>query len=159
MPSPGGFFNDLFSGRALMIACLVLIGSFLQAGESAANKSAKALDAMFDSEWDYTMEQNPTWASQLGDRRWNDRWGDTSLAAIEKRNQHARELLRRLKKIDRRRLSPKDQLNYDLFEEQCETDIEEHQYHLYLVPLDHRSGIQTVDELASALRFETVKDY
>src|SRR4030095_9088052 len=53
----------------------------------------------------------------------------------------------------------KDQLNYDLFQKQYETNVEEHQYRWYLVPLNQREGIQTVDELADALRFQTVKDY
>src|SRR5438046_2891703 len=56
-------------------------------------------------------------------------------------------------------LTPTDQLNYDLFEKRCATAIEEHPYHWYLVPLNQREGVQTADELADALRFETVKDY
>ncbi|PYJ63985.1 MAG: DUF885 domain-containing protein [Verrucomicrobia bacterium] len=131
----------------------------MTARDSSANQATKALQALFDAEWDYTMEQNPTWASQLGDRRWNDRWEDTSLAAIEQRHGHASDVLARLKKIDRRKLSPKDQLNYDLFQKHYETATEEHAYHWYLAPLNQREGIQTADELADALRFETVKDY
>ena len=124
-----------------------------------ANDATKALHELFDSEWDYSMEQNPTWASTLGDRRWNDRWEDASLAAIQGRHEHDLEVIVRLKKINRSRLSPKDQLNYDLFQKQYETNVEEHQYRWYLVPLNQREGIQTVDELADALRFQTVKDY
>jgi uncharacterized protein (DUF885 family) len=105
------------------------------------------------------MEQNPTWASTLGDRRWNDRWEDASLAAIQGRHEHDLGVIVRLKKIDRSRLSPKDQLNYDLFQKQYETNAEEHQYRWYLVPVNQSEGIQTVDELADALRFQTVKDY
>jgi uncharacterized protein (DUF885 family) len=123
------------------------------------NKAARELHALFASEWDYTMEQAPTWASELGDRRWNDRWPDVSLAAIQQRHDHAHDALTRLEKIDRRKLSPLDQLNFDLFAKEQETSREEHQYRWHLVPLNQREGIQTADELADALRFETVKDY
>src|SRR5437660_1683815 len=149
-----------FSTRATALIVLLLsISLQLNARDSSANQATKALRSLFDAEWDYEMEQHPTWASQLGDRRWNGRWEDVSLAAIQKRYAHAGELLARLKKIDRRKLSPKDQLNYDLFQKRYETAVEEHPYHWYLVALNQREGIQTADELADALRFETVKDY
>jgi len=147
------------SQLAALIVLLLPISLQMTARDSSANQATKALQALFDAEWDYTMEQNPTWASQLGDRRWNDRWEDTSLAAIEQRHGHASDVLARLKKIDRRKLSPKDQLNYDLSQKHYETATEEHAYHWYLAPLNQREGIQTADELADALRFETVKDY
>ena len=144
---------------AALMVFLLPVSLPLKARDSSANRPAQALHALFDAEWDYEMEQHPTWASQLGDRRWNDRWEDASLAAIQKRYAHAGELLARLKKIDRRKLSPKDQLNYDLFQKRYETAVEEHPYQWYLVALNQREGIQTADELADALRFETVKDY
>ena len=147
------------SQLAALIVLLLPISLQMTARDSSANQATKALQGLFDTEWDYTMEQNPTWASQLGDRRWNDRWEDASLAAIEQRHGHASDVLARLKKIDRRKLSPKDQLNYDLFQKHYETATEEHAYHWYLAPLNQREGIQTADELADALRFETVKDY
>ncbi|MDQ3653253.1 MAG: DUF885 domain-containing protein [Acidobacteriota bacterium] len=121
--------------------------------------AAKALHALFDAEWEYTLEQNPTWASRLGDRRWNDRWNDSSLDAIQKIQAHRVDTLARLKQIDRTQLSPDDQLNYDLFRREYEEDVAEHKYRLYLLPLNQRNGIQTSDELATLLRFETVKDY
>jgi uncharacterized protein (DUF885 family) len=120
---------------------------------------ATALHQLFAAAWDYAMEQSPTWASQLGDRRWNDRWEDVSLAAIQRRHDHATQTLQRLQRIDRSKLSSADQLNCDLFEYETRLAIEEHQYGLYLLPLNQREGVQTADELADALRFESAKDY
>lgn len=120
---------------------------------------ARTLHALFDAEWEYAMRESPTWASTLGDRRYNDRWDDLSLTAIERRHQHDMEVLAQLKAIDRARLSTADQLNYDLFRKQYETEIEGHKFRWYLVPLNQRGGIQTEDDLGDQLRFTTVKDY
>src|SRR5437588_825611 len=126
----------------------------------AENKDAgKALNEFFESEWNYEMEQSPVRASSMGDRRWNDRWGDQSLEAIQKRQEHARDALARLKKLDRTQLAPADQLNYDLFQKDLEMDIEGFKFRSYLMPINQRGGIQTLDELADRLRFETVKDF
>ena len=129
------------------------------AAPAATSDAAKTLHAFFEAEWDYAMEQNPTWASSLGDRRWNDRWEDASLEAIQKRQEHARVALETLKKIDRASLSPADQLNYDLFKKDAETDIAGFKFQMHLLPINQRGGIQTEDELTERLRFQTVKDY
>ena len=150
--------------EAILLTCilqglLVWMRASARPPEEAVDDSSKALHQLFASEWDYQMEQHPTWASSLGDRRWNDRWQDLSLGAIEKNHRHDLEVRTRLEAIPRRQLSPRDQLNYDLFKKNYETAIEEYPYHWYLVPLNQRGGIQTADELADSLRFETLKDY
>ena len=121
--------------------------------------TARALHALFDAEWDYTMEQSPTFASSLGDRRWNDRWEDVSLDAIRKREDRTRQALQKLSQIERSKLSPADQLNYDLFKKDYETEAAGLKFRMYLLPINQRGGIQTADELAESLRFETLKDY
>jgi uncharacterized protein (DUF885 family) len=142
-----------------------LVGSFFLLGmtfiTTVAQDAAttKALHDLFDREWEYQMEQNPTRASQLGDRRWNDRWPDVSVEAIKKRHEHGRATLEQLAAIDRSKLSTKDQLNYDLFKKNYETAIEEYKFQWYLAPLNQRGGIQSENELADSLRFVTVKDY
>src|SRR5438876_1149851 len=139
----------------------VLVGTpgVAKSREEPLDDAAKTLHQLFASEWDYQMERHPTWASSLGDRRWNDRWEDLSLEAIEKDYQHRTRVLARLRAIDRSRLSPPDQLNYDLFSKDYDMAIEGHPYHWYLAPLNQRGGIQTADELADSLRFETLEDY
>ena len=140
--------------RPLLCLCLALAAADLRAADAT-----QALHDFFAAEWDYTMQRNPTWASQLGDRRWNDRWDDLSPAAIEAEHQHNRDALARLRKVDRKSLPPRDQLNYDLFEHRLTQSIEGHAFRWHLVPLNQRGGLQTEDELADSLRFETVKDF
>jgi uncharacterized protein (DUF885 family) len=152
------------SMRLLKYPILVMAASQFIFAAGAEDKNAggdagKTLNAFFEAEWNYTLEQNPTMASSLGDRRWNDRWPDRSLDAIRKREEHATDALARLARIDRAQLSPADQLNYDLFKKDLETEIEGAKFRTYLMPINQRGGVQTQDELGDRLRFETVKDY
>jgi uncharacterized protein (DUF885 family) len=128
-------------------------------GGAQPNEAAKALHSLFDEEWEYSMREYPTLASSLGDRRYNDRWSDVTPAAVERRHRHTADVLGRLKAIDRARLSPADQLNYDLFRKDYETSFEGYRFRWHLVPLNQRGGIQTEDDLGDLLRFTTVKDY
>src|SRR5918996_271015 len=147
----------LCAARAILLLFLVCAGAL--APESYANEAGKTLHELFSAEWEYLMEQHPTWASSLGDRRWNDRWDNISLDALLKRHDHNVEILDKLAKIDRSALTLADQLNYDLFKKNYENDIERFQYRWYLLPLNQRDGVHTVNRLADALRFETLKDY
>jgi uncharacterized protein (DUF885 family) len=136
--------------------CVALILSFLRAEDAAVTERFRAI---LDEEWQYTLRESPTFASHLGDKRYNDRWPDTSLAAIERRHEHQKVVLARLDKIEVAQLSSADRLNYQLFRKEVAEGIESYSFRWYLVPLDQRGGIQTENELADALIFKTVKDY
>jgi uncharacterized protein (DUF885 family) len=147
---------------------LLALALFWQAAPSAAQRSAAgargqggaaALNRLFEEEWEWVMREAPTFASSLGDRRYNDRWSDLSLAAIGRRQQHRVETLARLKRIDPARLPAADRLNYDLFRKDLEDDIEEFRFRFYLMPVSQGGGIQSADQLGDRLRFQTLKDY
>ncbi|HEY6272714.1 MAG TPA: DUF885 domain-containing protein [Terriglobales bacterium] len=123
------------------------------------SNATKALHDLFAAEWDYDMQQSPESASELGDRRWNDRWSDESMDAFARRHQHNQEVLAQLANIDRGALSAQDQLSYDLFKKNYEESVEGYKFHEFLLRLNQRGGIQTIDELADSLRFQTLKDY
>ena len=144
-------------GWPLVLLFVTSLG--IQIAFAQSNAAGKALHALFDAEWDYDMQQSPEWASDLGDRRWNDRWSDDSLESYARRHQHNQEVLAKLAKIDHAGLSTADQLNYDLFKKHYEDSVEGYQFHGFLLRLNQRGGIQTTDELADSLRFETLKDY
>ncbi len=135
------------------------VGVPTNARDDARTGAAKELHDLFAREWEFQLQDNPTFASSLGDRRYNDRWGDRSLAAYTRREQRARQALTALNRINRDALSPADKLNYDLFKNEAENDIESFKYRFYLMPVSQSGGIQTTDQLADRLRFETVKDY
>jgi uncharacterized protein (DUF885 family) len=160
----------LRTARQLALGLLALLP--LGAAAATAQKReapASALRALIDREWQYQLEHSPTYASVLGDRRWNDRWDDLSLQAIEADHQHNLQVLARLKKLDRARLPAEDQLNYDLFRREYELWVEEHRFKWYLLPtnqvgsipegIKQPPGVQTAYQLADTLRFATVKDY
>jgi uncharacterized protein (DUF885 family) len=139
-----------------LMGALLIVTPVATAEDGVVTKQFQDLLA---SEWEYGLKESPTFASHLGDKRYNDRWPDVSLSAIERRHQHRQETLAALAKIDRSKLSPADQLNYDLFRKDVAEEVEAFQYRWFLVPLDQRNGIQTENELADSLPFRTVKDY
>src|SRR5687767_15896292 len=104
-----------------LAVCLLMLGiTFaIRAQESESEK----LHALFTREWQWTLEAYPTFASFLGDKRYNTRWEDRSLEAIAARNRRSIDALAELKRIDRSKLSVADRVNYDLFQNSYESSI------------------------------------
>lgn len=140
--------------RFVATICFCLIASRV-----SAQSPGERLTKLFDDEWEYTLREAPTFASHLGDKRYNDRWPDVSLAAIVRRHEHQREVLKRLDGFEAEKLEAAERLNYRLFRRQIEVDVEEFQFHWHLVPLDHRNGIQDESSVGDGIAFSTVKDY
>lgn len=120
---------------------------------------AEDLHQLFESEWERTMQESPTWASQLGDKRYNRVWADRSADAIRASARKDRDALQALSAIDKRQLSPVDQLNYRLFEQEYRVRIAEQPFNLHLIPLNQRGGVQNQNNLSKSLSFDTVQDY
>src|SRR5690606_36347642 len=100
----------------LAAACLSTMSATAHAAPTAtAADAAAALHRLFDADWERDLREVPENAAQHGDRRFDDRWTDMSLAAIARREAAEREVLEALRRIDRSALSPADQLNYDTF--------------------------------------------
>lgn len=129
------------------------------AGTVARKPSALALHALFDAQWERGLRESPEMASYNGDKRFNDRWADYGLAAIQARNQADRDALAKLKAIDRGDLSVADQLNYDVFAWDLEKGIERQKFREYLSPVGQAGGVQSADGMVEVLQFDQVKDY
>jgi hypothetical protein len=70
--------------RAIGIA-LMLLAAALPATRAAAattSNAAKELHALFESEWERGLRENPVGASYQGDSRYDDRWADLSADAL-----------------------------------------------------------------------------
>jgi prolyl oligopeptidase len=138
---------------------LAILTPCLTRNAQAQNDAARQFKDLLDADWEYGLEQSPVFASLLGDRRWNDQWGHGDLGSIKAREDHTRATLTQLRAIDRSKLSPADQLNYDLFARDTETSLKEYEFRTYLLPVSQRDGIQLDDSLGELLRFQTIKDY
>jgi uncharacterized protein (DUF885 family) len=73
------------------------------------------LNALFESDWQWSMRNAPEFATAVGDNRYNDRLSDVSLAASLAGTAHQQQMLQQAERIDRSKLSGQDLLSYDLF--------------------------------------------
>ena len=68
--------------RGLSVCCCLVLLTVMSPqalqNPSSASDASQRLQQLFAAEWEWVMEQNPTWASVLGDRRRNTRWEDVS---------------------------------------------------------------------------------
>jgi uncharacterized protein (DUF885 family) len=142
-----------------LAAAAALVVAFIAPVQAQSNDAAKALHQLFDEEWERGLRENPVNASYQGDKRYNDRWSDASLAAIESSQAADRKALERIRGIDRNALSPADQLNYDTFLWLQEKAVERQKFRTYLQPISHQGGVQTLDGIAEILPFASTKDY
>lgn len=144
--------------RRLLLG-VVALSAAVSTRTTAANQTTKDLHALFAEERVHALRRDPTRSSANGDRRWNDRWADVSLAAIESEKAHLHRVIARLDAITQSALSAADRLNYTLFRMQRAQELEELELNWHLLPVRHNVGIHLADQLAGSLPFQTLKDY
>jgi uncharacterized protein (DUF885 family) len=138
-----------------LVLCTFAFG-FMQTSLAGPSEDFHVL---LDEVWEWQLRENPMFASNLGDRRYNDQWTDSSVPAIGRRQDETREFLRRTYAIDPSALSENDQLNHELFRRSLQDRVDQFGFNGHLIPFYQRGGVQNLDSRTSGLRFVTVKDY
>ncbi len=147
-----------FPVRLLLVLCMIAV--VIPVGRPAlAAEPVQELDALFAREWDRRMQENPTSASALGDKRFNTRWPDLSPAARAAHLAANRADLAALLAIPRAALPPARQLDYDLFRRLLEDRIAAEPFKPWLYEINMRDGIQTEHELLERLSFTAPSDW
>lgn len=147
--------DNIFKGTALL-ALIGLISSCAPPGAKVAEK----LHTLFDDYWQWRLEENPEFATYLGDDRYNDRLSDVSLEAFDNRYRQRREFLERLAGLDSSRLSENDRLNTRLFSLLLTRRVEAHQYRDFLMPINQMGGLQIdLPNLVNVTPFRHSRDY
>jgi uncharacterized protein (DUF885 family) len=137
-----------------------LLGLLVTDAALARSKAAnEPLLKLFDATWQEDLADDPLQATQLGDARYNDKLPDMSQETLELRQKKNYQRLQTLAKVKRDKLTPADQLNYDLFERDIKTRIRAYQFKPWMFALTTNSGPQMLAEVAEYAPFNTVKDY
>lgn len=129
-------------------------------GPGGMSAAAEELHQLFAAAWDFQMHESPTWATQVGDHRFNDRLGGVTAADQVRRAERRREFLERLRQIDYGSLSRQDQISYSIFERQQEEALEDHRLLGWLIPITNREGFHTsFPQLPERVPLASVRDY
>ena len=115
--------------------------------------------SLLDTEWSRLMDNDPVYASSMGDLTNNNKWPDTSIKKIYLNHNHELEILRQLEEFNITNFSDDDQVNYFLFKKQYENSIEAYKYKQFLMPFSHRGGIQLEHETTSIVPFRNKQNY
>ncbi len=142
---------------AAMIAAAVLT---IAPTASAVLTASEQFSEVLDDAWKFELEENPLFATETGDHRYDDQLPTVSLADSKRRNDATRVFLERLDDVDRSQLTPAEQVSYDIFARQQREALEAFDFQTHLMPISDRYGFHIeFPELPRNLSFVTVRDY
>jgi len=114
---------------------------------------------ILDEEWKRGIQENPVYASYMGDKSANQDWPDISETAVRERQKKTREVLDKIRSINPQKLSKENQLNYRLFLYNYERSVDSQKFDSHLLTFGQRGGIQLEHETAEGLSFNSLQDY
>lgn len=148
--------------RAMFIYSLVTMAALatLLSCTQQPNKASQQLHKLFADEWEFRLQENPLFATNVGDHRYDGKLPAVAPADYQRRLEAERNFLSRLQAIPREKLPKNDQLNYDIFQRLKENTIAEYQFKTYLMPITNRDGFHvSFPQLPDRVPLNTVEDY
>jgi uncharacterized protein (DUF885 family) len=143
--------------KNLIVLLLTLLCSPLLA---ETNDEDTRFQIIMDAHWQQHLEQNPTFASSLGIRDFDNMLHDPSLEAYQKSVASSAEFLSQLKSLNVAKLSTENQLNHSLLLLDLNNTVEATNYGGKYLVMNNRSGPHlTLTSMVSRLPFFKIEDY
>ncbi len=116
-------------------------------------------NSLLDTEWERMINDNPVYASSMGDLTNNTEWSDTSIDKIYQNHQIELQILSQLEEFDIKNFTEENQVNYFLFRKQYENSVEAYTFKKFLMPFSHRGGIQLEHETTSIVPLRNKQNF
>ena len=145
---------------AIALALLAAAGYQQELQAIAASKAPEAqrLRQLFDLTWRQQNVDHPEEATFIGYPGQNDRWTDLSPAAIARRKSEDAAIPGVVRSIDRGKLGPEDQLNYDLFLRDADADAAAARFPGELLAISQLGGPQYLANVLEVMPQKTARD-
>ena len=147
-------YTGLLSLGLIVAFNLSLIPNFF-----SKNNDEQIFLELLDKEFAKSIEDNPIYASYMGDLRFNTLWPDYSIEKINKDHEHTLKVIQELEMMSVDNFSDENKLNYRLFLDGYKNSADKHQYQIHLLPFSHRGGIQLQHETAETLPLRNFQQY
>ena len=112
-----------------------------------------------ENDWQKNLDENPLFASYVGDKRANDKINSNSISQFNEERQSEIDSLNELYEIDQSKLSEENKLNFKLKEFGHKSSIGLTDFPIYYLRLNQRGGIQSFYETGNRLVYNTKDDY
>ena len=144
--------------RKLFAICVFM---FAPCAGWTANTADQQARALFEADWQWRLQNQPEFATTVGDYRYDATLSDTSLAASRAAIDHQRGMLAQARLIERDKLTGQDQLSYDLFVDEKERKLQAAAFYPYdPQPITAQDGIHLgFPRLVAQMPFATEADY
>jgi uncharacterized protein (DUF885 family) len=152
---------------SLLVGCLSFGGLSGWAQTEAAAPAAtsvaarsKALSTLLEDIWQDRLRHSPEFASQIGDKRYNDQLTDYSVKEINASLQRGLDYIQRLGAIDTSGLTDQEKLSSELMLRSLIDAQQGARFKEWEMPVSPIFGFQTrLADLVGQLSFDSVKDY
>lgn len=127
---------------------------------ASVEERTAALNGLFQQYWDEYLERNPEFASEIGDKRYNDKISDYSVQAVNEWLEREQELLMKLAQIDPAGMNENETMSREMLMRRFADDMEGAEFKQWEMPVNQMGGIySTYPQLVAELSFTSVKDY
>jgi len=144
----------------MLAGCLAVVFVCLARPCPADETSSIQLAQLLDDAWQFRLRDDPLFATRVGDSRYNDQLPEVTVASYQRRLAAQRQFLARLREIDRRKLTRREQISFDIFGRLEADQIAEYEFQTHFMPITNRSGFHVeFAELNRNVPLNTVRDY
>ncbi len=128
--------------------------------QSTPTDADQKLTSILDEVWDFELTEHPMLATNVGDPRGQDRLGDDSIQAIDRRDAKRSAFLAELVAIEADSLTEFRRIDQELLRLRLEGQLADHRFQTHLMPINNREGFHIgFPELSREMNLKTTNDF